>query len=36
VPLQTVFDATDFRDLGDRIVDRELAAAGSLSGEEGA
>ena len=27
VPLQLVFDATDFRDLGDRIMDRELAAA---------
>jgi amino acid adenylation domain-containing protein len=27
VPLQLVFDAADFRDLADRIVDRELAAA---------
>jgi amino acid adenylation domain-containing protein len=39
VPLQMVFDAADLRDLADRIVDRELAAAGSLLaevvGEEG-
>jgi amino acid adenylation domain-containing protein len=27
VPLQLVFDAADFRDLGDRIMDRELADA---------
>jgi amino acid adenylation domain-containing protein/non-ribosomal peptide synthase protein (TIGR01720 family) len=39
VPLQLVLDAADLRDLADRIVERELAAAGSLLaevvGEEG-
>ncbi len=36
VPLETVFDAADFRDLADRIVEQELAAAGGLPGEEDA
>ncbi|HEX3554405.1 MAG TPA: amino acid adenylation domain-containing protein [Thermoanaerobaculia bacterium] len=33
VPLQLVFDAADLRDLADRIVERELAAAGGLLAE---